>query len=170
MRSNRLFSLIVTIGAMALAIALTINAGAAAPQAASSDEALLLNQHDSRFSAASDAGTAFAAEQARISAGAAAPQVASSDEALLLNQHDPRFSAASDAGTAFAVEQARISRGASAPAASAQDDAGRFMPSNKSQNPAGNALNQQMRDVIQARWLAQHGGTNRTCVLLCGGW
>jgi hypothetical protein len=154
----------VTIGAMALAIALTINAGAAAPQVASSDKALLLNQHDSRFSVASDAGTAFAVEQARISAGAAA-----SDEALLLNQHDPRFSAAGDAGTAFELEQARISRGASAPAASAQDDAGRFMPSNKSQNPAGNALNQQMRDVIQARWLAQHGGTSRTCVLLCGG-
>ena len=125
MRSNRLFSLIVTIGAMALAIALTINAGAAAPQ------------------------------------------VASSDEALLLNQHDSRFSAASDAGTAFAVEQARISRGASASAASAQDDAAR---SPKGQHFTGSTLNHQTRDAIQARWLAQHGGTNRTCVLLCGGW
>jgi hypothetical protein len=30
-------------------------------------------------------------------------------------------------------------------------------------------LDQQTRDAIQARWMAQHGGTNRTCVLLCGG-
>jgi len=127
MRNNRIFSLIVAIGAMALAITLTINAGGAAPQ------------------------------------------VVASDKALLLNQHDPRFSAASDAGTAFALELARISRGATALAASAPDYAARLMSSHKSQNSTGNALDGQTRQAIQIRWLAQHGGTNRTCVLLCGG-
>jgi hypothetical protein len=37
-------------------------------------------------------------------------------------------------------------------------------------NRLGTLLDHQTRDAIQARWLAQHGGTNRTCVLLCGGW
>jgi hypothetical protein len=36
-------------------------------------------------------------------------------------------------------------------------------------NTLGISLDRQVRDAIQARWLAQHGGTNRTCVLLCGG-
>jgi hypothetical protein len=102
-------------------------------------------------------------------AGAAATHSSPLDEALSLNRHDPRFSVASDAGTAFELEQARINWGTSASAASAQDDVRRVMPSNKSQNPAGNTLNQRTRDTLQARWLAQYGGTNRTCVLLCGG-
>jgi hypothetical protein len=33
----------------------------------------------------------------------------------------------------------------------------------------GAPVDQQTRDAIQARWLAQHGDDNRTCVLLCGG-
>ena len=60
------------------------------------------------------------------------------------------------AATAFDVEQARLSWEVSAPAASAQ-------------NSAGSTLDQQRRDAIQARWLAQPGSTHRTCVLLCGG-
>ena len=114
MRSNRLSKLIVAIGTMALAIALTINAGSAAPR------------------------------------------VAPTDEALLLNRHDPRFTEASDAETVLDGEQARIKWRASTPVAAAQ-------------NSTGRTLDQQTRDAIQARWLARHGGTNRTCVLLCGG-
>ena len=115
MRNNRLFSLILVIGAMALAIALTFNAGSAASQ------------------------------------------VAPTDEALLLNRHDPRFTEASDAETVPDGEQTRINWRASSPVAAAQ-------------NSTGYTLDQQSRDAIQARWLAQHSGTNRTCVLLCGGW
>jgi hypothetical protein len=62
----------------------------------------------------------------------------------------------SAASPAFDVEQARIGWRAATSASSAQ-------------NLTGRTLNQQTRDAIQARWLAQHGGTNRTCVLLCGG-
>ncbi len=40
------------------------------------------------------------------------------------------------------------------------------------QRAAGNtlstSLDQQTPDAIQARWLARYGGTNRSCVLLCG--
>ena len=153
MRNNRLFSLIVVIGAMALAIALTINAGGAAPQIVSSDEA-------PSPSSALEAGIA----------GAAVNQIAPIDGALLVNRHDPRSSVASDAVMAFDVEQARSSGRADASGASGQDDAGRSGSSNKSQNSASNMLDQRTRDAIQARWLAQYGGTNRTCVLLCGGW
>jgi hypothetical protein len=45
-----------------------------------------------------------------------------------------------------------------------------FISTHKGQNSTDNTLDQQTRDAIQARWLAQHGDTNRTCVLLCGGW
>jgi hypothetical protein len=141
MRNNRLFGLIVVIGAMALTIALTFNAWAAAPQIASSDQA----------------PSPASSVKARIPR-AAATQIEPVDGALLLNRHDPRFSVASDAMTALDVEQTRISWGMSASVAF-----------NKSQNSTGRTLDQQTRDAIQARWLAQHGGTNRTCVLLCGG-
>ena len=114
MRSNGLSKLIVAIGTMALAIALTINAASAAPR------------------------------------------VAPTDEALLLNRHDPRFTEASDAQTVLDGEQTRIKWSAISPVAAAQ-------------NSTGRTLNQQTRDAILARWLARHGGTNRTCVLLCGG-
>jgi hypothetical protein len=36
-------------------------------------------------------------------------------------------------------------------------------------NTLGTPLDRQTRNAIQARWLARYGGTNRTCVLLCGG-
>ena len=126
MRSNRLFKLIVAIGTMALAIALTFNAGAAAPQVASGESAQL-------------------------------------------NRHDPRFTVASDAGTAFDVEQARISWRTTASAVPAQDNSALSVSSEKGRRSTGITLDQQTRDAIQARWLTQHGGTNRTCVLLCGG-
>jgi len=114
MRSNRLSKLIVAIGTMALAIALTINAEAAAPQAAFGGKALF-------------------------------------------DQHDHHQSFAFEAVTTLDIEQARINWRASTPVASAQ-------------NSTGYTLDQQSRDAIQARWLARHGRTNRTCVLLCGGW
>ena len=40
---------------------------------------------------------------------------------------------------------------------------------NKGQNSSDDTLGQQARDAIQVRWQAEHGGANRTCVLLCGG-
>jgi hypothetical protein len=113
MRCNRLFSLIVAIGTMALAIALTINAGAAASSIASVGNAPL-------------------------------------------DQHDRHLELACEVVTAFDVEQARLSWEVSVPVVSAQ-------------NSASSALDQQTREATQTRWLAQHGGTNRTCVLLCGG-
>ena len=44
-----------------------------------------------------------------------------------------------------------------------------FFSTNKGQNSTDNTLDQQARDAIQVRWQAEHGGANRTCVLLCGG-
>ena len=126
MRSNRLFKLIVAIGTMALAIAPTFNAGAAAPRYTSADKAPL-------------------------------------------DQHDRHPSLASEAVTAFDVEQARISWRTTAPAVPAQGDTVLSVSSEKGRRSTGITLDQQTRDAIQARWLTQHGGTHRTCVLLCGG-
>jgi hypothetical protein len=117
MRKNRLFSLMVVIGVMALAIALVSNDGAAATQSAPSDEALSLNRHDPR------------------------PGVAS----YVAMAHDVGWAGASD-------------------------DAALFTSSQRGRSATGITLDRRTRDAIQARWLAQHGGTNRTCVLLCGGW
>jgi hypothetical protein len=33
----------------------------------------------------------------------------------------------------------------------------------------GASLDQPAREAMRARWLAQYGGTNRTCLLPCGG-
>ena len=117
MRNNRLFSLIVAIGAMALTIALVSNAGTVATRSAPIDEALSLNRHDPRPGIASQVATAF----------------------------DVRWAGASD-------------------------DAALSMSSQRGRRSTGITLDQRTRDAIQARWLAQYGGTNRTCVLLCGGW
>jgi hypothetical protein len=73
MRNNRLFSLIVAIGAIALTIALVSNAGTAATQSAPIDEALALNRHDPRPGVASyvatahDVGWAGASDNAALS-------------------------------------------------------------------------------------------------------
>ncbi len=105
-----------------------------------------------------------------IHAGIATSQVMSSPKAVLdvheRQSADTKLSAASaelqwlayrrgewrtssSAMPVFDVEQARISWRASA--------------------PAGFAMKQSTREAIRARWQARYGGTNRTCVLLCGG-
>jgi hypothetical protein len=118
MRNNRLFSLIVVIGAIALTIGFVSNAGTAATQ-----------------------------------------KSASIDEALSLNRHDPRPSAASYVEASHDVGWASV-----------LDDTALSASSQQGRRSTGIALDRRTRDVIQARWLAQYGGTNRTCVLLCGGW
>ena len=117
MRNNRLFSLIVVMGAMALTIALVSNAGTVATRSAPIDEA------------------------------------------LSLNRHDPRPGVASYVVTAFDVGQA-----------GAPDDPALSVSSQRGRRSTGITLDQRTRDAIQARWLARRGGTNRTCVSLCGGW
>ncbi len=118
MRMNRLFSLIMVIGALAVMIGLvSTSAGTAATQSAPVDEALSLNRHDPRSEVAS-----------QVAAASAAGRVGSPGDTTLL----------------------------------ASPQQGR--------RPAGIRLDQRTRDAIRARWLARYGGTNRTCMLLCGGW
>jgi hypothetical protein len=113
-----------------------------------------------------------------VRAGIAASEVAFSPKAVLVQRERHPAGASSSAAVAEQarleyrrgewsagnsgpsapdVEQARIGWRARASMASAQDRAGRF----------GSSITS--RDASQARWLAQHGGTGRTCVLLCGG-
>jgi hypothetical protein len=84
------------------------------------------------------------------------PSAALAEQARLAYRRGEWNAGNSVASPAFDMEQARLSWRASTPVASAQ-------------NSTGRTLNQQTRDAIQAWWLAQHAGTNRTCVLLCGG-
>jgi hypothetical protein len=140
MRNNRLFSLIVVIGAIALIIAFVSNAGTAATQSALIDETLSLNRHDARPGAASyvatahDVGWAGALDDSGDRGGGA-------------------VGGAHDVGWAIALDNTALSA-----------------PTQQGRRSTGIALDRKTRDAIQARWLAQYGSTNRTCVLLCGGW
>jgi hypothetical protein len=91
--------------------------------------------------------------------GTAATQRASIDGALLLNRHNPRPEAAGQVAMASDAGQA-----------SAPDNVTLSVSPHGGRRSTGITLDQRTRDAIQARWLARYGGTNRTCVLLCGGW
>jgi len=81
-------------------------------------------------------------------AGIATSQVVAGSH-VVPDQQQRQSAYATSSAAAFDVEQARISWGAGA--------------------LAGPTLDQSTREAIQARWLARYGGTQRTCVLLCGG-
>ena len=123
MRRERLFSLIVVIGAMAMAITLASRAGDAASQTVSTSTSALPKNLDR--------GPELRAQDTSQPSNATA--LDPHERNPWLNEYWQGQRAAENA----------LRRGA--------------------------VLDQQTRDAIRARWLALYSGTNRTCVLLCGG-